>query len=506
MTSSLFPLVSQQLFDHYEKGWHFLGQLSLLFLMVIVINLLMEYCNRVWEWKISKQLAILLKADLFERFLSLDHQTFDQKDPIDYVSHINNNVAAVSEDYFSAIIDLSKSGLKLLIFCLSMTYVLNWQLTVVILIFSMITSYLPTLTRKRLGKLRKDDLVFQNAYNHKLLDLLSGSKYVSAQTIGIFKEQHESSLIQSEAYHYQFGRFQVFSDMMYSFGTNVMYLVIFILAGYFLISGQMTLGRASASLLYTSSLIGAINDVLSCVNVLHSSKEIVQELSQELERPVLKETPLFPKQVEELSLEYLDFERGAYHLSATNLHLRVGERVALVGHSGAGKTTFFNLLNGDLRPRKEKILLDGHPLTQLMKEEYLFTLRQKEHLFDGDLMTNVTLFGQLPVTADMKELVERLPENIRWRLQQYGSINELSGGERQVISILRSLNMPYPILLLDEPFSQIDMETKTIISAFLSGLTDRIIIEITHDLNFVCQEHYDAVYVLSDGVVRQRYF
>ncbi|MET3557041.1 ABC-type multidrug transport system fused ATPase/permease subunit [Streptococcus rupicaprae] len=192
LTSSLFPLISQLLFDQRHKGLAFLGFIGLTFLLLIALNLVMEYCNRVWEWKISKNLALLLKSDLFQRFIGQDHQTFEQQRPIDYVSIITNHVEVVSEDYFSVTIDLGKSLLKLLIFCISMTYVLNWQLTLVILGFSLVTSYLPNLTQKTLAKLRKKDLTYQKDYNHKLLDLLSGYQYVSSQTMDVFKREHQT--------------------------------------------------------------------------------------------------------------------------------------------------------------------------------------------------------------------------------------------------------------------------------------------------------------------------
>lgn len=499
LTASLLPLVAQQLFDHYDRGLAFLGQISLLTLSLVIINLGMEYGNRVWEWKISKELAILLRSDLFMAVISQNNQEFEQKKPVDYLSVITNQVDAVSEDYFSATIDLTKSLLKLLIFCISMTYVLNWQLTLVILIFSLVTSYLPNLTQRTLAKLRKTDLASQQTYNHQLLDLLSGYSYVTSQTIGVFGREHRQSLIDREDQHLIFGRFRVLSDMIYSFGTGLMYLTVLSLSGYFLISGQLSLGTASASLLYTSSLIGAISDVLSCVNVLHSAKEIVADIQNDLQQAVLEERQEEAYQAQKLVIDRLSFDRENFHLKADQVQFRRGERTALIGHSGAGKTTFFKLLNGELTSKEEKLYLDNRELTPDLKAQTIFTLRQGDHLFDSDLLTNLTFWGQFPLRVQVLDLLDRLPLTLQERLKNYQNLQDLSGGERQVISILRCLNMPQPILLMDEPFSQIDKETKAIISDFLSQQDNRIILEITHDRSQENLDKYPQILKLSEG-------
>ncbi|WP_070791481.1 ABC transporter ATP-binding protein [Floricoccus tropicus] len=418
------------------------------------------------------------------------------------IMYINNNVSVVYDDYFSAIIDLIKNISKLLIFCISMAYVLNLQVMFVILLFSMLTSILPNLTQSRLSTLRKQDLKTQKTYNKTLLDLFEGHKYVTPRTFSVFQRQHLQILNLRENEHYKFGKFRVLSDMIFSIGTNSMYLIIFLLTGYLLINGNMSLGAVSASLLYTNDLTGSISDVLSCINVLNSSKQVVSEIDEYLNKPILSDDLSLPGDVDSFKIEKLKFNRNDLELLLDSFKISNKEAVAIIGSSGSGKSTFIEIISGNLNIENGDFFNSSKLLNSEDLKKLTFTLHQREHLFDTDFINNATIFNQFPMSQISLNLMELLPREMTNRLLNYQKVDDLSGGEKQVVSIIRLLNMDYPILLMDEPFASIDKNTKEIILDYILSTNNKIIFEVTHDQRTETLSKYDKILKIENGNIQ----
>lgn len=504
LTASLFPLMSKNLFDHYEKGFPYLVRLLGVFALLVVFNTLFEYLNRVYEWKVTQKFTVSLKQDLFASFIAKNPEDFQKMAPVDYLSILNNNVEALYEDNISATVDLIKSVLNLVIFAGSMLYVLDGRLTLLIMVFSAGISFLPLLTQKRLAHLRKINLNSQQDYNHVLLDLLSGYKYVSRKTVKTIEKRHQTSLTNAAEKRFNFGRFRVLSDMVNSVGTNLMNLCVFLVAGLLLIRGELTLGAASAALLYTGELIGSIGNILSCVNVLNSSKEVVTEVKADLKLPELPFDDAEIPDVTNFSVEKLTFQREDYVLQGENLNFSKEHSYAIVGASGAGKSTFLRLLNGEISSAESRFTLDEKEASEMKRRQQIFMLQQKEHLFETDLLNNLTIFGSFPLRVEVKNLLAKLPRNMRQRLENYQTITELSGGEGQVLSILRMVNLNYPINLLDEPFSGVDEKAKEIILTELLTQNQHILVEVTHDVSENNLKRYDEVLEVKAGGIAKR--
>ncbi|WP_058302044.1 ATP-binding cassette domain-containing protein [Gorillibacterium timonense] len=506
MTSSLFPLMTKKLFDNYQKGWGYLGTLFLAFLCLVLLNVLSEYLNRVWEWRLSREFKVLIKQDLFSKFISKIPEEFQKEKPADYLSIIDNNVDAVDEDYVSANIDLTKSIVNLLIFCASMLFVLDIRITTVVVVFSVVVSLLPILTQKTLARLRKVNLAGLQKYNSLLFDLLSGYKYISPKTVEVILKRHQDHLVDAENKRFIFGRFRVISDMVNSVGTNVMNLAVFAVSGMLLIQGNITLGAASAALLYTGKLIGSMSNVLSCINVLNSSRDVVSDMEEHLKLSDMPKNTDAILPIDSFIIRNLRYTREGHHLQIEEKQFEAGKSYAIIGHNGAGKSTLLRLINGELTPQAGTFLIDGRPADREKRRQSMFTLQQKEHLFATDFAENVTLFGSFPLKPQVSALLHQLPQQMQTRLTLFESIEELSGGERQMISILRLINLDYPINLLDEPFSGIDLNSKKVILDYLLKHNQHVLIEVTHDITPENLNKYDHVLQVDNGGLKEGRF
>ncbi|MET0052421.1 MAG: ATP-binding cassette domain-containing protein, partial [Candidatus Thiodiazotropha sp.] len=215
---------------------------------------------------------------------------------------------------------------------------------------------------------------------------------------------------------------------------------------------------------------------------------------------------------ESVSFRYPNMDRDA--LKPVSFEIEPGTTVALVGHSGGGKTTIANLIPRFYNPSGGRILIDGvdtQELSLLSLRRQLSYVGQESVLFDDTVAANIAYGARVPPTreqiveaarsAHALEFIERLPEGFETRIGEDGV--RLSGGQRQRLAIARALIKDAPILLLDEATSALDTESERHVQAALHTLTqERTTLVIAHRLSTI--QHADLILVLQDGEIVER--
>lgn len=199
-----------------------------------------------------------------------------------------------------------------------------------------------------------------------------------------------------------------------------------------------------------------------------------------------------------------DYGDGRLALDGVSFEIRPGEQVAIVGESGAGKSTILSLLAGFLEPSAGSILIDGHPLVSLDLDDvrrHIAFLPQRAFLFDATIAENVAMGRRGDLMAALKaaradDFVTRLPNGLESRLGEGGA--GLSGGEAQRLMLARAFLSPAPLVLMDEPTAHLDVETEAAVSDAIAALSaGRTRLTIAHRLRTV--EAADRVLVLAGG-------
>lgn len=269
---------------------------------------------------------------------------------------------------------------------------------------------------------------------------------------------------------------------------------------------------------YFGSLTNAVLGLVTLMPIITKGFESVRSVREVLEAPDLEQnegrTPVTDVRgefkFEEVRFQYADTNVSAVH--DFSLQVAAGENIALVGHSGAGKSTVLNLVIGFIRPTSGRILLDGRDMSTIDLRTYrrfLSVVPQDSILFEGTIRENIT-YGLRKIRdaevesalrdANAWEFVRSLPESMETRIGERGA--KLSGGQKQRLAIARALIRNPRVLILDEVTSALDSESEALIQEALARLMKgRTTFVVAHRLSTI--RNADRIAVLEDGHIAE---
>ena len=460
-----------------------------------------------------------IRLQLFRRMQSQALSFFDRHPVGRLVTRVTNDIENLNEMFKSVITTVFKDIFILSGILLVLLY-LNWRLALIcvgMLPISLgLTLLFSRLAREAFRELRQK-VAMINAF---LQERLSGMRIIQlfAQETGQMETfealNHENYLAGMK----QIRVFAVFMPLMELASAIAVALLIWY-GGARVIQDQLSLGALVAFISYVQMFFKPIRDISEKYNIMQSAmastERIVEFLDHREEIPE-PERPQRPAQDQgELQLENVVF---AYDESRPVLHgisftLKPGEMVAMVGATGAGKSTVANLIERLYEPAQGAVRLDGIDLRQWSTRalhERIGLVMQDVFIFAGSLEENITLgdsgLGEEDVAravrqAHVRGLIRRLPKGLQEELGEGGS--NLSAGERQLLSFARALAHDPKLLILDEATSSVDPETERLIQAAISAMTaERTTLVVAHRLSTVREA--DRILVMHHGRIEEQ--
>ena len=284
-----------------------------------------------------------------------------------------------------------------------------------------------------------------------------------------------------------------------------------------MIRGMITLGVLVAFLSYIRMFFQPIRDLSEKYNVLQSAMASLERIFSLLDQNPKMSKPLLPRKKEikgNIEFSHVSFSYNGEDrvLKDVSFSVREGETVAIVGATGAGKTSLLHLLDGFYDVGEGAILVDGTDIREMdltHLRSQIGLVMQDTFLFSGDIRENIRM-GNMKISdekvrevargVNAEKFIQRLPEGYRTKVGEGGE--ELSAGERQLLAFARALSINPRVLILDEATSHVDPETERLIQEGLSRLLKgRTAIVIAHRLSTI--QHADRIVVLHKGKVRE---
>lgn len=396
---------------------------------------------------------------------------------------------------------------------------LHWQLALFILLMNPLVIYFTMVMGKRVKHLKKKENRAFEVFQQALTETLDGIQQIRAsnrERYYLSRVDHLASNVRehSMAFSWKSDAANRLSFVIFLVGFDIFRAVGMLMV---LFAG-LSIGEMIAVFGYLWFMMGPVQDVLNIQYSYYNAKAALGRVNSLMylpNEPVYQHeiNPFANKQGVQIDINDIKFAYGdgPYVLEGVNLSIAAGEKVALVGASGGGKSTLVQVLLGLYSPLFGEIKFDGVPVTSIgldVVREHVACVLQHPALFNDTLRMNLTLgrevsdakLWEVLEVAQIRDVVEKLPRGLDSLIGLKGI--RLSGGQRQRIAIARMVLTNPNVVILDEATSALDADTESRVhQALHKFLRDRTTIIIAHRLSAVKQA--DRVYVFEDGMITE---
>ena len=520
------PWVTQRVIDEAiptrDRG--LLIQLIAIYGAAITGGFILEYARALVTTWLGQSVMYDLRKEIFEKLQRADLRFYDRNPIGRLMTRITNDVETLNTLFSSGLVTVF-GDIFTLAFIIGAMLTMNWRLALVSFSILPFVFWAAFLFRSRIRTAYRDIRVRIARINAFLQERITGVRVVQlfnreaadAGRLAELNEDHLQAHLRSITYY------ALFFPVIQFFTALALALILWY-GGLRMLDGLITVGVIAAFLQYARRFFRPIQDLSEKYNVLQAAMASSERVFQLLDEDIAIEDPDSPRSFPESGRGEIVFEDVSFAYGNTedsepdwvlrdvSFTIAPGEKVAIVGHTGAGKTTLINLLMRFYDVQEGRILLDGVPITAVRLDELrerVGLVLQDVFLFSQDIAYNVRLGApditqkQIMAAAERigaADFIARLPEGYNQALGERGST--LSVGERQLVSFARALAFDPEILVLDEATSSVDSE----IEAKIERATDELLagrtsVVIAHRLSTI--QNADRIIVMHRGQVEE---
>jgi len=498
--------------SRHEEMVTILIWLAVIYILYSVTIFLQNY----WMIGIAQRTVFKMRMDLFQHLQKLPIRYFDTKKHGELMSRVINDIENVSSTLNSSVIQIFSSVLTL-VGTVTIMLLLSPLLTIITLtIVPMMVFGMKWITNRTsvLFKHQQKNLGELNGY---IEETISGQKIIKTfsqeeRVVEEFLEKNEK--LRQSGYWAQ--TYSGFIPKLMNVLNNFSFAIIAFVGGIFALQGFVTIGEIVIFTEYARQFTRPLNDLANQFNTLLSAVAGAERVFEVLDTEEEANDEHLAKPMEKIKGNvqfknvFFSYEEDGQTLSNVSFSVKEGQTVALVGPTGAGKSTIINLLSRFYELNKGQILIDGQEIKTIKRESlrsHLGFVLQDSFLFETTIMENIR-FGRLDATdeevmeaakkANAHSFIMRLPDQYKTVLSQDGS--GISQGQKQLLTIARAILRNPSILILDEATSSIDTITEIKIQEALTKLMNgRTSFVIAHRLNTI--KNADLILVLNQGKI-----
>ena len=516
------PRLTEQALDVAIPGKDLglLGLLAGLYVATLLLELTAEYGGLLLTTFVGQRVMYDLRMEIFAHLQRLSVSYFDGNPVGRLMTRVTSDVETLNELFSSGVVTIFGDVFTLFAI-MAMMLVIDVKLALVTFAVIPLVWLTAAIFRRSVRDAFRDIRYRLARLNAYLQERLSGMRVVqlfgreeaSAERFAELNREHLAAHLRSITVYAIF--FPVVEVL-----TAVAMALLLWYGGLRVLDGTLTVGILAAFIQYTRRFFQPLQDLSEKFNLLQSAMASSERVFALLDEPVTVPEPTSPRSLPrplrgEVRFEGVWFRYsadGPWVLRDVSFVASPGKTVALVGHTGAGKTTVVNLLLRFYDPDRGRITVDGVDIRELSTAELRSAIgfvQQDLFLFTGDILHNLTLGA--PIAADAARraaervgadrFIERLPSGYGHRLGERG--RNLSVGERQLLSFARALALDPRILVLDEATSSVDAEAEAQIQRAIAELmAGRTSLVVAHRLSTIL--HADEILVMHHGEIRER--
>lgn len=486
----------------------------LIFLIILyIISALFSYVQGFIMTGISQKYTYQLRKKVSIKINKLPISYFDKKTHGEVLSIITNDIDTMSQSLNQSATQLITS-ITTIVGILVMMLSINVTMTIVAILILPIASLITMFIVKHSQKYFAKQQEYLGHVNGKIEEMYSGQnviKVFNAENKVLKEFEKDNTYLSNVGWKSQF-----FSGMMHpimNFIGNLGYVIIAILGGYFTILGKITVGNIQSFISYTKNFTNPIAQLAQVSNMIQSmiaASERVFEFLDEKEEKEVK-NPLKVDNIEgNVTFDHVKFgyNEDQIIIKDFSADVKKGQKIAIVGPTGAGKTTMIKLLMRFYNVNDGSILVDGKNINDFKRSDlrHIFGMvLQDTWLFSGTIMENLR-YGNLDATDDeiieaakkahVHHFIQTLPDAYNMQLNE--ETNNISQGQKQLLTIARAILANPKVLILDEATSSVDTRTEILIQKAMDELMkNRTSFIIAHRLSTI--KDADLILVMNNG-------
>ncbi len=502
----------------------YLTLLAVGFLTAVVLGALLQYVQAIITTWLGQSVMYDLRAEIFEKLQRIDLRFYDKNPVGRLMTRMTNDVETLNNLFSSGLVTVF-GDIFMLSFIVIAMLKMNWQLALVSFSVLPLVFYAAFLFRARVRKAYRDirvRIARMNAFLHE--------RFTGVRVVQLFNREEADAAKHAdlnrdylEAHLRSITYYALFFPVIQFFTALALALILWY-GGLRTLEGALTVGVITAFLQYARSFFRPIQDLSEKYNLLQAAMASSERVFQLLDEDIVIEDPAEPRALPPQTAGRIEFrdvwfaygkdsaDEPDWVLKGVSFTVEPGEKLAIVGHTGAGKTTIINLLMRFYDVDRGQILLDDIPIDTPRLNDLrrrIALVLQDVFLFSQDVAYNIRLGSpeiddaQIRTAAERigaAPFIERLEQGYAQALGERGST--LSVGERQLVSFARALAFDPEILVLDEATSSVDSEIEAQIEAATDELLrGRTSLVIAHRLSTV--QNSDRLIVLHHGEVHE---
>lgn len=482
--------------------------------IVYVLNIALGLAQSLLAARLSQRIVKQMRFDLFEKIDNLSIKYLDTHSNGDIMSRMTNDVENVSNTVSQSLGSLI-SGVLTVLGTIAIMFYYCWQLTLITMVTVMLTVVVTKKMSAVMRKVYRRRSEILGRLNGHSEEMITGYKSIVAynKQADVMREFNDTSdeltkvSIKAEILGGSMGPIM-------NCISNIGFVIVAAFGGYFAYLGWISIGTISAFVIYAKQFSRPINEIAQLYGSVQTAIAGAERVFALMDQPDEDNSGTWDMQEVrgEITFRHVDFSYlpGKQVLYDFNLNVKPGQKIALVGATGSGKTTVVNLLMRFYPVDAGDILIDGVNIQDIKRDELRHNIAivlQDTVLFSDTIENNIKYANaeasdeQMIHAAEMsnsRHFIERLPQQYQTFLKQAGS--GLSQGQRQLLAIARAVLADPKILILDEATSSVDTRTEqNIQDAMVNLMKDRTSLIIAHRLSTI--RDADVIVVMDQGRV-----
>lgn len=515
-TDKLIAGISAKIQNTGGIDFTYINKILLLLLGLYLLSMLFNYVQSWITSGISQKVAYSLRKDIAEKIDRLPLSFFDKHASGDILSRITNDVDTIAQSLNQSMAQIITSTVTV-VGVVIMMFTISWQLTLIALAILPVTFGILGMVMSRSQKyyvgqqkaLGDADGHIEEMYGaHQIVQAFNGE----AASVATFKKYNDE--LYTSGWKSQF-----FGSLMMPISNlvgNIGYVGICIAGGFLAVNSVVTIGDIQAFIQYVKSFTQPITQMAQIINLLQSTAAASErvfdflEAEEMLEEEVEISTEEAAKLPSDVTFDHVRFGYNPDKIIIKDFSLDVsaGQKIAIVGPTGAGKTTLIKLLMRFYELNSGKITIGGQDISKMkrsdlrsmfgmvLQDTWLFNGTIKENLRYGKLNASDEELRQAAIDAHADHFIEQMPEGYDSMINEESS--NISAGQKQLLTIARAFVKDPKILILDEATSSVDTRTELLIQQGMDRLMQgRTAFVIAHRLSTI--RDADSIIVLKDG-------